>query len=153
MIAPNYELLKKDFGYSIELINYIRLFYHRNFDLITIVDGKKHIKQELALQILTDGVTKELGYGGGAGGAKSWTGAAWEVVVVEGLLVRRTGSVLVVVNQPFERIAAHQPAAHRGSVVQRIAALLFLKLVVRRQIGVEVRRIELMRELRLHVGD
>ena len=49
----------------------------RNFDFITVVGGKKHYKQEEALNLLTDNVTEELLYGGSAGGAKSWTGAAW----------------------------------------------------------------------------
>lgn len=40
-------------------------------------DGKKHLKQEQALQILTDKETEEFAYGGAAGGAKSWTGAEW----------------------------------------------------------------------------
>jgi phage terminase large subunit len=41
-----------------------------------ITDGK-HLKQEQALKYLTDGKTREVGYGGAAGGAKSWTGCAW----------------------------------------------------------------------------
>jgi phage terminase large subunit len=49
----------------------------RCFDFITVVNGKKHLKQEEALYLLTDDVTEELLYGGAAGGAKSWTGAAW----------------------------------------------------------------------------
>lgn len=47
------------------------------FDFITKRNGKHHIKQEMALRILTDDETEEFMYGGGAGGAKSWTGCAW----------------------------------------------------------------------------
>lgn len=47
------------------------------FDFITTRDGKKHEKQSLALQILTDEDHVEILYGGAAGGAKSWTGAVW----------------------------------------------------------------------------
>lgn len=38
-----------------------------------------HEKQHAALCLLTDDITEELGYGGAAGGAKSWTGGSWEV--------------------------------------------------------------------------
>ena len=48
-----------------------------NFDLITVLNGKKHEKQEQALKILTDKVTRRFCYGGAAGGAKSWTGCCW----------------------------------------------------------------------------
>ena len=47
------------------------------FDFITARDGKRHEKQSLALQILTDDDHVEILYGGAAGGAKSWTGAVW----------------------------------------------------------------------------
>lgn len=53
------------------------LFAEGDFDFITVVGGQKHLKQEQALQLLTDDTTRELGYGGAAGGAKSWTGCAW----------------------------------------------------------------------------
>lgn len=55
----------------------IELFKRGSFDFITSKDGKKHEKQDQALRILTDKETVELLYGGGAGGAKSWTGASW----------------------------------------------------------------------------
>ncbi|MBS9774594.1 MAG: terminase family protein [Tenacibaculum sp.] len=55
----------------------IELFKKRCFDFITIFQGKKHEKQEEALQILTDDETEEFTYGGAAGGAKSWTGCVW----------------------------------------------------------------------------
>lgn len=56
---------------------YVEKFKRGNFSFITIKDGKRHIKQEEALNILTDKETREFLYGGGAGGAKSWTGASW----------------------------------------------------------------------------
>lgn len=56
---------------------YKKLFELRNFDFIALKNGKKHEKQDLALQCLTDNITKEVGYGGAAGGAKSWTGCGW----------------------------------------------------------------------------
>lgn len=71
----------------------IELFKRGCFDFITVKDGKKHEKQEKALQILTDNEHAEFLYGGGAGGAKSWTGAAWLLLcafviqVPNGLLV------------------------------------------------------------------
>lgn len=52
-------------------------FLRGDFDFITINVGLKHEKQELALKHLTDKTTKEIGYGGAAGGAKSWTGCTW----------------------------------------------------------------------------
>ncbi len=55
----------------------IELFKRGCFDFITVLKGKKHEKQEEALQILTDDKTEEFTYGGAAGGAKSWTGCAW----------------------------------------------------------------------------
>lgn len=55
----------------------IELFTRGQFDFICMQDGKKHLKQETALQILTDDITREFAYGGAAGGAKSWTGAVW----------------------------------------------------------------------------
>ncbi|KAA0126463.1 phage portal protein [Chryseobacterium sp. SN22] len=56
---------------------YVAKFKRGNFDFITIHEGKKHLKQEEALKILTDKNTREFLYGGAAGGAKSWTGVAW----------------------------------------------------------------------------
>lgn len=60
-----------------ELELYKQQFFYRDFDFITVKEDKKHQKQELALQYLTDNETTELGYGGAAGGAKSWTGCTW----------------------------------------------------------------------------
>jgi len=57
----------------------VELFKRKRFDPFVIKDGLKHEKQEQALQILTDNETEEFGYGGAAGGAKSWTGCVWEV--------------------------------------------------------------------------
>lgn len=53
------------------------LFKRKNFDFITTLGDKWHYKQEEALILLADDVTEEFLYGGGAGGAKSWTGCAW----------------------------------------------------------------------------
>lgn len=55
------------------------LFKARDFRFITVQDGINHLKQEEALLLLTDNETEELGYGGAAGGAKSWTGCSWEI--------------------------------------------------------------------------
>lgn len=60
-----------------------QLFLRNDFDFITIVDNKKHSRQELALQLLTDHETTELGYGGAAGGAKSWTLCVWLAFMCE----------------------------------------------------------------------
>lgn len=59
------------------------LFRRREFSFITTKSGKTHFKQQQALEILTDTNTKEFAYGGAAGGAKSWTGAAWETMMAE----------------------------------------------------------------------
>ena len=42
-------------------------------------EGAVHLKQIQALSYLTDSNTRELFYGGAAGGAKSWTGCTWLV--------------------------------------------------------------------------
>lgn len=55
----------------------VEMFRRGMFDFITEVGGKRHAKQHQALETLTDPDTWELMYGGAAGGAKSWTGAAW----------------------------------------------------------------------------
>lgn len=56
---------------------YKSLFKLRDFDFIAVNDGVRHEKQSQALHALTDNETTEVGYGGAAGGAKSWTGCAW----------------------------------------------------------------------------
>ena len=55
----------------------MELFKRRCFDFITCKDGTRHEKQGEALEYLTDDTHVEIMYGGAAGGAKSWTGAAW----------------------------------------------------------------------------
>lgn len=55
----------------------VELFKRGNYDLIVGKPEKRHKKQEEALHILRDETTREFGYGGAAGGAKSWTGVAW----------------------------------------------------------------------------
>lgn len=61
-----------------------RLFEIGDFDFITIAkNGKKNLKQEAALQVLTNGEIREFAYGGAAGGAKSWTGATWLAFLCE----------------------------------------------------------------------
>lgn len=55
----------------------IELFRRKRFEFISVFNGKEHIRQKQALQILTDDTTIEFTYGGAAGGAKSWTGCVW----------------------------------------------------------------------------
>lgn len=55
----------------------IELFRRGCFSFITTRGDRTHEKQEEALRILTDDEHVEVLYGGAAGGAKSWTGAAW----------------------------------------------------------------------------
>lgn len=55
----------------------IELFKRGCFDFITKDGGLQHEKQKEALNLLTDDEHAEVLYGGAAGGAKSWTGAAW----------------------------------------------------------------------------
>jgi len=57
----------------------IELFKRGNYDFITNVDGKNHKKQAQALAILNDKQHVEILYGGGAGGAKTWTGCTNQV--------------------------------------------------------------------------
>lgn len=64
-----------------EVLAAIDLFNLGDFRFIVDVNGKLHEKQNEALCILTDGITEELGYGGAAGGAKSWTGCAWTLMM------------------------------------------------------------------------
>lgn len=52
-------------------------FKRKDFDFITMREGRKHNKQEMALNLLVDNDHSEFLYGGAAGGAKSWTGATW----------------------------------------------------------------------------
>jgi phage terminase large subunit len=59
------------------------LFKRGEFDFITIRGERKHEKQHQALCILTDDETEEFGYGGAAGGAKSWTGCVWLAFMCE----------------------------------------------------------------------
>lgn len=56
---------------------YKQLFVNGDYDFITVKNGVKHEKQELALRILRDNEHTEPYYGGAAGGAKSWTGTTW----------------------------------------------------------------------------
>ena len=64
---------------DIDLALMVELFKAKDFRFITVENGKRHQKQEEALYILTDNETEEFGYGGAAGGAKSWTGCVWLV--------------------------------------------------------------------------
>lgn len=94
MVVPDWKKLEIEYKYTTELIMELKMFYKGNFDFITVIDGKKHLKQELALQYLTDDVTKEIGYGGAAGGAKSWTFCCWQMFMclmypgVKGVIAR-----------------------------------------------------------------
>lgn len=65
------------------LFFYKRLFKLGDYDFITVIDSKKHLKQEQALRCLVNNEIKEIGYGGAAGGAKSWTGCAWLAFMCE----------------------------------------------------------------------
>jgi phage terminase large subunit len=56
---------------------YKEAFKRGLFDFITVTEKGKNYKQEQALQILHDDECEELLFGGGAGGAKSWTGCCW----------------------------------------------------------------------------
>lgn len=55
----------------------VDLFKSRSFGFIVDHDGKLHERQRSALEVLLDNITEEFGYGGAAGGAKSWTGCVW----------------------------------------------------------------------------
>ncbi len=57
----------------------VECFRRGLFDFVTVRDDKKHEKQEQALSVLMDNSHTEFLYGGAAGGAKSWTGAVWEI--------------------------------------------------------------------------
>ena len=65
----------------------IELFKRGCFDFITVKDGKKHEKQEKALQILTDNEHAEFLYGGGAGGANVVNIGGYVKDVISGSLV------------------------------------------------------------------
>lgn len=60
-----------------------KLFALGDFDFITITEKGQNLKQDLALKALTSSEQRELLYGGAAGGAKSWTGAAWLTFMCE----------------------------------------------------------------------
>lgn len=62
---------------------YVESFKRGKFDFITTTGAGRHEKQHQALCFLTDHITDELGYGGAAGGAKSWTGCSWEVFMAK----------------------------------------------------------------------
>src|SRR5690348_2576917 len=54
-----------------------QLFKLQDFRFITELNGVNHLKQEQALNQLTDNVHTEILFGGSAGGSKSWTGCTW----------------------------------------------------------------------------
>lgn len=62
---------------SIDLALMVGLFKDQDFRFISGTGATEHKKQNQALTILTDNETEEFGYGGAAGGAKSWTGCSW----------------------------------------------------------------------------
>lgn len=70
-------MIDEDLYIPTEVEIYKQLFVKGDYDFITVRDGKKHEKQQLALSILMDNVHTEPYFGGAAGGAKSWTGGAW----------------------------------------------------------------------------
>lgn len=53
------------------------MFRRGRFDFITRTPRGHHARQDEALHILTDNQHTEVLYGGAAGGAKSWTGCSW----------------------------------------------------------------------------
>lgn len=55
----------------------VEMFRRGMFGFITKPGRKRHAKQQEALEVLTNWKTREVMFGGAAGGAKSWTGAAW----------------------------------------------------------------------------
>lgn len=73
--------MANDTEYTDELQIAISLWKERDYRFIVDADGKLHEKQNEALCLLTDTETEELGYGGAAGGAKSWTGCVWLVMM------------------------------------------------------------------------
>ena len=56
---------------------YAELFKRGHFDFITVSSRGKNLKQELALELLVDSVTREVAFGGAAGPGKSWIGCSW----------------------------------------------------------------------------
>ena len=61
-----------------------KLFFEKGeFDFIAITRQGENKKQREALKQLKSGTAKEILYGGAAGGAKSWTGAAWLTFMCE----------------------------------------------------------------------
>lgn len=58
-------------------------FKRGRFEPFCSRDGKVHIKQLEALNLLTDRTTKQFAYGGAAGGAKSWTGCVWLIMMAK----------------------------------------------------------------------
>jgi len=73
--------LNKDIDIKVALAAKIELFRRGCYDFITVRGDKQHKKQDTALKVLCDQEHVELLYGGAAGGAKSWTGAAWLLFV------------------------------------------------------------------------
>ena len=72
-------MAKNSMSASLPLLTrtYCEMFRRGMFGFICEHDGLKHEKQEHALRLLTDYEHTEILYGGAAGGAKTWTGAAW----------------------------------------------------------------------------
>jgi phage terminase large subunit len=60
-----------------------QLFRSGDFSFICETERGRNSKQEQALIELTRGVSKEIVYGGAAGGAKSWTGASYFTFMCE----------------------------------------------------------------------
>ncbi|GAF75473.1 unnamed protein product, partial [marine sediment metagenome] len=55
----------------------VELFKRSDYSVITNHDDKVFEKQNQAFEYLSDSITTELAFGGGAGGAKSFTGWMW----------------------------------------------------------------------------
>jgi phage terminase large subunit len=58
---------------------HLEQFKRNDFSFIYKTDKGINYKQKQALELLTDKKTNIIDYGGGAGGAKSWTGGSWQI--------------------------------------------------------------------------
>lgn len=59
---------------------HVEMYKRRDFSLFTDVNDVRHQKQYQALELLTSELFDDIGFGGGAGGSKSFTGCYWETM-------------------------------------------------------------------------